>query len=135
MILLLDFVDDFNVGQIVCDKSECIFQAQSIRSKKQALFDLKWKSEISKLGNATTCENCFMYVKYASAHRCSGCKAKQYCSKSCLDEDWEKSHKRLCSFLKKDKIRRKRYKNVKEKRERNERDHREWLSSKSFENC
>ncbi|KZV70748.1 hypothetical protein PENSPDRAFT_734503 [Peniophora sp. CONT] len=49
-----------------------------------------------------SCANCF---KWERAHlpaflRCSGCKARYYCSEKCQKVNWKEKHKKLCSLLK-----------------------------------
>jgi len=47
---------------------------------------------------AKFCDNCLR--RSVTCHRCSICKSSQYCSKECLEEDWEKYHKSVCGSLK-----------------------------------
>jgi len=57
----------------------------------------KWSMAVTTSFNrlwVMRCDCCFKLAE--GVHRCENCLTKNYCSRKCMTEDWEKKHKDLC---------------------------------------
>jgi len=102
----LPFVTIGMVRKFCCVRKVCGEKVLEERRKEfRILHSLIRAMRAKFVGNI--CDFCFLVGREDSAHRCSGCLTKIYCSQQCLEADWSKVHKKVCARSKEQERKRK----------------------------